>query len=75
MSEILYMKIERNSRVTHADVRLGDVAGLEGVNRSVTARLNAIRYFGAEIGNSGNRKSGSTVCIDIHRFRILYYGI
>ena len=45
MSEILYMKIERNSRVTHADVRLGDVAGLECVNRSVTARLNAMRIF------------------------------
>ena len=45
MSEILYMKIERNSRVTHADVRLGDVAGLECVNRSVTARLNAMRIL------------------------------
>lgn len=51
MSEILYMKIERNSRVTHADVRLGDVAGLECVNRSVTARLNAMRILRSGAGS------------------------
>ena len=29
MSEILYLKIDRNNEVDHVDVRLGDVAKLE----------------------------------------------
>ena len=29
MSEILYLKIDRNHQVDHVDVRLGDVAKLE----------------------------------------------
>lgn len=45
MSEILYLKIERNSRVTHADVRLGEVASLECVKDSVKTRLKTMRLL------------------------------
>ena len=43
MGEILYLKIERNSRVSKEDVRLGDVASLECVKESVKNRLKTMR--------------------------------
>ena len=35
MRGMLYLKIDRNNQVSHADVRLGDVAKLECVDASV----------------------------------------
>ena len=45
MSEMLYLKIERNSQVDHTDVRLGDVAKLECVNPSVKNRLKTMKLL------------------------------
>ena len=45
MSEMLYLKIERNSQVDHIDVRLGDVAKLECVNSSVKNRLKTMKLL------------------------------
>lgn len=45
MSEILYLKIQRNNEVDHADVRLGDIASMECVDRSVTNRLKTLKLM------------------------------
>lgn len=45
MSEMLYLKIERNSQVDHIDVRLGDVAKLECVNSSIKNRLKTMKLL------------------------------
>ena len=39
MSEILYLKIDRNHQVDHVDVRLGDVAKLECTDLNKKNRL------------------------------------
>ncbi|MCD8361817.1 MAG: stage V sporulation protein AA [Lachnospiraceae bacterium] len=45
MSDILYMKIERNVQVDHAEVRLGDVAKLECTDSAVKARLKSLKLL------------------------------
>ena len=45
MSDILYLKTERNSQVDHIDVRLGDVAKLECVDASVKNRLKTMKLL------------------------------
>lgn len=45
MSDILYLKIDRNNQVDHIDVRLGDVAKLECVNISVKNRLKTMKLL------------------------------
>ncbi len=45
MSDILYMKIERNVQVNHAEVRLGDVAKLECADSAVKARLKSLKLL------------------------------
>ncbi len=45
MSDILYLKTERNSQVDHIDVRLGDVAKLECVNSSIKNRLKTMKLL------------------------------
>lgn len=45
MSEILYLKIDRNIEVNHIDVRLGDVAKLECTDASVKNRLKTLKIL------------------------------
>lgn len=45
MSEILYLKIDRNNEVDHVDVRLGDVAKLECADASVKNRLKTLKLL------------------------------
>lgn len=45
MSEILYLKIDRNIEVDHVDVRLGDVAKLECTSESVKNRLKTLKLM------------------------------
>ncbi len=45
MSDILYMKIDRNIQVDHADVRLGDVAKLEYADQTVVSRLKTLKLL------------------------------
>lgn len=45
MSEILYLKIDRNIEVNHIDVRLGDVAKLECTDPSVKNRLKTLKIL------------------------------
>jgi len=45
MSEILYLKIDRNNEVDHVDVRLGDVAKLECTDASVKNRLKTLKIL------------------------------
>jgi len=45
MSEVLYLKIDRNIQVDHADVRLGDVAKLECADTSISNRLKTIKLM------------------------------
>ena len=45
MSEILYLKIDRNIEVDHIDVTLGDVAKLECVDASVKNRLKTMKLL------------------------------
>ena len=50
MSDILYLKTERNSQVDHIDVRLGDVAKLECVNSSIKNRLKTMKLLKIQYG-------------------------
>ena len=52
MSEMLYLKIERNIQVDHSDVRLGDVAKLECVNSSVKNRLKTMKLLKIQVQKS-----------------------
>ena len=45
MRGMLYLKIDRNNQVSHADVRLGDVAKLECVDASVKNRLKTMKLL------------------------------
>lgn len=45
MSEILYLKIDRNTEVDHCDVTLGDVAKLECTNHSIKNRLKTMKIL------------------------------
>lgn len=45
MKEILYLKIDRNVQVDHAEVRLGEIAKLECTNQSVKTRLKTIKIL------------------------------
>ncbi|MCD8197565.1 MAG: stage V sporulation protein AA [Lachnospiraceae bacterium] len=45
MGDILYMKIERNVQVDHAEVRLGDVVKLECTDSAVKDRLKALKLL------------------------------
>lgn len=45
MSEILYLKIDRNIEVDHIDVRLGDVAKLECTDEAVKNRLKTLKIL------------------------------
>lgn len=45
MSEVLYLKIDRNIQVNHSDVRLGDVAKLECTNQAVKNRLKTLKIL------------------------------
>ena len=45
MSEILYLKIDRNNEVDHVDVRLGDVAKLGCADASVKNRLKTLKLL------------------------------
>lgn len=45
MSEILYLKIDRNIEVDHIDVRLGDVAKLECTDAAVKNRLKTLKIL------------------------------
>lgn len=45
MSDILYLKIDRNNEVDHVDVKLGDVAKMECTNTSVTNRLKTLKLM------------------------------
>lgn len=45
MSDILYLKAERNVEVNHRDVTLGDVAKLECANTSVVSRLKTLKLL------------------------------
>lgn len=45
MSEILYLKIDRNIEVDHIDVRLGDVAKLECTDAAVKNRLKTLKLL------------------------------
>ncbi|MDO4260988.1 MAG: stage V sporulation protein AA [Eubacteriales bacterium] len=57
MGDILYLKIDRNNQVDHADVRLGDVAKLECADRAVKNRLKTLKLL-----NVQEKKSGRYVC-------------
>ena len=45
MSEILYLKIDRNHQVDHVDVRLGDVAKLECTDLNKKNRLKTLKLL------------------------------
>ena len=45
MSDILYLKIDRNIQVDHVDVTLGDVAKMECTNLSVKNRLRTLKLL------------------------------
>lgn len=45
MSDILYLKIDRNIEVDHVDVRLSDVAKMECANTDVTNRLKTLKLL------------------------------
>lgn len=45
MSDILYIKADRNIEVDHVDVRLGDVAKLECTDASVKNRLKTLKIL------------------------------
>lgn len=45
MSDILYLKIDRNIQVNHVDVRLGDVAKLECADEAVKNRLKTVKIL------------------------------
>lgn len=45
MSDILYLKIERNIEVDHSEVRLGDVASMECADAAVKARLKSLKLL------------------------------
>lgn len=45
MRGMLYLKIDRNNQVSHADVRPGDVAKLECVDASVKNRLKTMKLL------------------------------
>lgn len=45
MSDILYLKIDRNIEVDHVDVTLGDVAKLECTNAPVKNRLKTLKLM------------------------------
>lgn len=45
MSDILYLKIDRNIEVDHVDVRLGDVAKMECTSESVKNRLKTLKLM------------------------------
>lgn len=45
MSDILYLKIDRNIEVDHVDVRLSDVAKMECANTDITNRLKTLKLL------------------------------
>lgn len=45
MSEILYLKIDRNHQVDHVDVRLGDIAKLECTDLNKKNRLKTLKLL------------------------------
>ena len=52
MSEILYLKIDRNHQVDHVDVRLGDVAKLECTDLNKKSRLKTLKLLKIQAGKS-----------------------
>lgn len=45
MSDILYLKLDRNTKVTEKDVKLSDVAKLECINSDIICRLKPMKIL------------------------------
>lgn len=45
MSDVLYIKIGKNTQVSKKDVRLGDVAQMQCANRDIVNRLNTVKLL------------------------------
>lgn len=45
MSDVLYIKIGKNTQVSKKDVRLGDVAQMQCANRGIVNRLNSVKLL------------------------------
>ena len=59
MSEILYLKIDRNHQVDHVDVRLGDVAKLECTDLNKKNRLKTLKLLKIQ----AEKRTDSCCCI------------